>query len=428
MSCDNDCEFPSVPTAVPGARGLAGDPGTSGTPGRPAWSLTTASFVMPAVDSTVVVEFEYTDWIVADTFVYGDTAGYFQVVSVVDGYLATLRSVASNQQAAESTVIASGVKFVPSAYSAGDVSLIPDIADRLDVIESTAVFTGDEGNKTVYALALPSPGGYGDGDICFLTGTKRIYQHNGTTWVDRTPIINLASDVTGEITATNVGAGAITTPKIGANQITATHVGTNEIIANAANIKDAIIGSAKIIDLDAAKLTTGSLATINLGMAGRIFNPAYPAVFFRPFVIASNGGQAGYVTGTGTAFGFTLPTALQLVGPGHADAGSKPILNPDATGVVQIMFLARILQDTPDVDYITIFYRKNDTGPFIPVTAVGSNDAGSQVAIGFRGVGFFSGCAATDSFKFYCAPCDGAGDIATSVTCRVELDIVAYNW
>lgn len=174
--------------------------------------------------------------------------------------------------------------------------------------------------------------------------------------------------------------------------------------------------------IQAGKL--GTLGAIHLSRNGKRFDEQFPNVLFANSTFGAQISDP-YTTGTGTGFSFTKPIPVRFVGPGHADAagGLYPIICPDAEGFATILFSARIIGDVPDVDFLTVFVELNDSGVFAVLQAVASEDAGNQVGNGFRKLLI----NIADSVKFYCAPCNGSGDIPVSIACRVELDVLAVN-
>ena len=187
------------------------------------------------------------------------------------------------------------------------------------------------------------------------------------------------------------------------------------------------LGSYVATQIPAEKVQAGRLGllgAVHLSANGKRFHEDYPDVLFNNSTFDTKTSDP-YTSGTGTAFSFTLPIPVRFVGPGHADAGGGlyPIICPDPEGYVTILFSARIIGDAPDVDALCVFVELNDSGVFTAIQAISSNDAANQIGSGFRKLLI----SVTDSVKFYCAPCDGTGAIGSSVTCRVELDVLAVN-
>lgn len=93
----------------------------------------------------------------------------------------------------------------------------------------------------------------------------------------------------GAVTANELAANSVTAGKIQAGAITATAVGTNEIIAYTANIADGIITNAKIANLEAGKITAGtitaqiSLEAPKIATVAELYNTSYPSSTFPVF-------------------------------------------------------------------------------------------------------------------------------------------------
>lgn len=81
MSCPEQTNV----LVTPGPKGSAGIDGTDGTDGTNAYTLTTASFVMPAELSTVSVSVGSTAWMVVGQKLYVKNAGYMGVQTITDG-------------------------------------------------------------------------------------------------------------------------------------------------------------------------------------------------------------------------------------------------------------------------------------------------------------------------------------------------------
>jgi hypothetical protein len=168
----------------------------------------------------------------------------------------------------------------------------------------------------------------------------------------------------------------------------------------------------------------GVNGAVNISARGKLFHPDYPTVLFNRSEVGVQVTDP-YTTSTGTAFSFDKCIPVRMVGPGHADAsgGVYPIISPNADGYAYVLVNARILNDSPDVDALCVFIELNDSGVYSVLQAISSDDAGNQIGTGFRRLLI----AVTDSIKFFVAPSDGTGAIASSVTCRVELDVMAIN-
>ena len=116
----SSCPAPScLPTTVnvPGPQGTAGDDGAAGSDGQDAFTLTTASFIMPAQGDSVVVAATNTDWINVGQMVFVLVAGYMKVAAIASATsveLINMRDDANEyypDNIDESTVVASGTKI-----------------------------------------------------------------------------------------------------------------------------------------------------------------------------------------------------------------------------------------------------------------------------------------------------------------------------
>lgn len=151
---------------------------------------------------------------------------------------------------------------------------------------------------------LPTSGNYA-GRVVFLSSDSKLYRHNGTSWSAAVP----TSDLTGQITTTQITDNAITTAKVAANAITAGQIAANTITAGqiaadtitsgqiaagaitADEIASNAVISSKILAgaVTADKITVNSLSAINANMGS---------------ITAGNItlDQTGYIRGGATAF------------------------------------------------------------------------------------------------------------------------------
>lgn len=75
VPCCNTPQSVNVP-------GVEGEPGTDGSNGQSAYTLTTADFVIPAINSNVTISVQNSDWIALGQVVVADGPAHFQVVSL----------------------------------------------------------------------------------------------------------------------------------------------------------------------------------------------------------------------------------------------------------------------------------------------------------------------------------------------------------
>jgi Ubiquitous surface protein adhesin repeat len=117
--CCDPC--PSVPiTQVPGPAGADGNNGTNGTDGIDAFSITTAGFVMPAVNGTVNVAMFESGWASVGQYIFVENAGTFQVTAVPDATHLTLKNLGYPDNVAPTTVVPGASKISPGGRKGTD--------------------------------------------------------------------------------------------------------------------------------------------------------------------------------------------------------------------------------------------------------------------------------------------------------------------
>ena len=133
--------------------------------------------------------------------------------------------------------------------------------------------------------------------------------------------------------------------------------------------------------------------------------------------------NASYVFTSGTAFSFNNHPSLKAYGPGHASWGLSGSIKmcPNSDDDVRVMIQGRLIGYT---GVITVYYRKNCTGSYIPLASRISADGSDAIIDTTRKI---AGISPTDYLEFYVAPCDANGDTA-GTTCRYELDVTLFNW
>lgn len=119
QDCCSQC--PEIPiTQVPGPAGNNGTNGTNGATGVNAFTLTTSTFVMPAVGGTVSVPVVESRWTEVGQVDYVQGAGYFSVNLVPNSTHISLKNLGYTGNAAPTTVIASGSKVMPGGIKGTD--------------------------------------------------------------------------------------------------------------------------------------------------------------------------------------------------------------------------------------------------------------------------------------------------------------------
>ncbi len=139
VSTASDCS----PQQIPGPQGNPGVDGTNGTDGENAFTTTTASFVQPAVSSTVNIEVVNSDWATVGQPVFVTTGGSYLVTTVPDSSHVTIQNLGYSGNAAPAAVIASASVVTPSGLkgdagtsSSGDMLRANNLSDVISVATS----------------------------------------------------------------------------------------------------------------------------------------------------------------------------------------------------------------------------------------------------------------------------------------------------
>lgn len=141
------------------------------------------------------------------------------------------------------------VATVPTADLTGQVTA----GQIADAAITTAKFAS--GIEPVEILsALPTTGNF-QGRVVFLTTDNKLYRYNGTAFVSTVP----ATDLTGQVTSTQITDNAITTAKITANAVTANEIAANSVVAG--KIAAAAVSTAELASgaVTAAKIAAGTI-------------------------------------------------------------------------------------------------------------------------------------------------------------------------
>lgn len=184
-------------TSVAAAKSItvAGIVGANGVDGINAYSTTTGSFNIPAVNNDVAVSVNQSAWMAIGQSVYIENAGAFTVIGL--GSTVTLRNDGASGNAAPGTLINSGVKVSPSGLTgeAGSNALVTQLA---------ASFTQPAINSSVTITVQ---------DTSFLSAGAYIYIPGGGFYIITT-IVNSTS-----LTITNLGVVGNTTPGATVNSL-----------------------------------------------------------------------------------------------------------------------------------------------------------------------------------------------------------------
>lgn len=159
----NSCACPSpVVVAIPGTPGNAG---TAGTNGNNAYSLLTATFVVPATGAPVAVSVDNNSWMVNGSIVAVSGAGsasgpgYFQVTSTLGTTVATLQYLTYPANTQAGTTISIGSTIAPSGpqVSISNLGNAPTVKNSESVEYSLTATTATITGQT---LTVPASGLY----------------------------------------------------------------------------------------------------------------------------------------------------------------------------------------------------------------------------------------------------------------------------
>jgi hypothetical protein len=205
--CCTPCDTEPVVVNIPGPQGATGAAGTNGTNGINSFCTTTASFVTPALASSVLVYVNSTDFlpesVAGQFFVSVQGLGYMQVTSV-DGLQLTLQNPAS------------GLLSIPNA--------IPTTVIPIGSLISLAGAIGPQGAPGL-AGGASSAGTYivrvPDASIpsatalnSFLAGYVKTLGSAGSGAITTSATIPVA-DISGTLTVAKGGTGVATIPTNG---------------------------------------------------------------------------------------------------------------------------------------------------------------------------------------------------------------------
>jgi len=200
---------------------------------------------------------------------------------------------------------------------------------------------------------------YPQGAVIFLTTENQLYRSTGTAWEKSVA----ATDITGQITTTQITDEAISTPKLAANAVTAAKIAagtitSNEIAANTivgGNIAAGAIGTAQLAagavttDILAANaVTTAKIAAGAVTTSQLNFTPLISAGGTGAIVATINASTEGItiasnkisISGSTTfSAGYDPSTKVEKVGGNYmsATSGAAVKIFPDANTGIQVL-------------------------------------------------------------------------------------------
>lgn len=197
--CETTCTNTTVNTPGPqGATGASGSNGTNGTNGANGYSVTSDSFVMPAVGASTNVSVDQTGWIVATSsddsqVIFIGNAGHFIAKGKGTNHITIKPLYYPGDPASEGDTIASG-KVVASAGIQGPAgSAASELSNQGDLLTHTGSVLSPlsvGANNKVLKADSSTPTGLVWGDVAASEVTGNI---------------DLASQVTGTLPVASVG-------------------------------------------------------------------------------------------------------------------------------------------------------------------------------------------------------------------------------
>lgn len=146
-----------------------------------------------------------------------------------------------------------------SAISAAKLTGTVTAAQIADAAISTAKFA--QGIQPVSVVnALPAVSGYTGPSVVFLTTDGKIYRMSGGAWTSAVP----ATDLTGQITSTQITDNAITTAKITAGAITTGKLAAGAVTANEIAADTITSGNIAAGAITASEIASGAVTTAKL--------------------------------------------------------------------------------------------------------------------------------------------------------------------
>jgi hypothetical protein len=197
--CETTCTNTTVNTPGPqGATGASGSNGTNGTNGANGYSVTSGSFVMPAVGASTNVSVDQTGWIVATSsddsqVVFIGNAGHFIAKGKGTNHITVQPLYYPGDPASEGDTISSGKVVAPAGIQGPAGSAASELSNQGDLLSHTGSALSPlsvGANNKVLKADSTAPTGLVWGDVA----TSEI-----------TGNIDLSSQVTGTLPVANVG-------------------------------------------------------------------------------------------------------------------------------------------------------------------------------------------------------------------------------
>lgn len=170
--CNSSCAEHLV-VNIPGSPGTQGLPGTNGTDGVNAFTTTTASYIQPAVSSTVNISVLDSSWAAVGEPIFIAVGGSYLVTAIIDGTTLTVQNLGYTGNAAPTTVIVStsavtpsGIKGTDGTSGTGDMLRANNLSDVINVATSRS----NLGLGSLAVLSSINNGNWSGTDLAITNG------------------------------------------------------------------------------------------------------------------------------------------------------------------------------------------------------------------------------------------------------------------
>lgn len=224
--CGNsDCVIPEPTQGPQGIPGPVGATGASGTNGQDSFTVSTASFVAPAVGNGVVISVINGLWAPVGSPIFIQSAGFY-VVTARTSTTITATNLGSPGNTVPATVIGTGRQIGPAGYEGTLSAPITILQGGTGQTTKTASFNALSPLSTAGDTLVFESGS----NVRKPIGTSgQIPVSNGTVW-NWGLNAPAATSITGVLPIANGGTGASTTEEVRTNFNLPVLFGTNEFV------------------------------------------------------------------------------------------------------------------------------------------------------------------------------------------------------